>query len=173
MKTKEKAVTLRNLANAAGANIYTRCQLASEILSDHEYIADVYGDEGKARDAIEAECFADLRGFVSLGELVLIYRDFPDEGTWRSHRYDLAAMKALREQAHESPARGAERKSWKREAEQLQDKLDQADAMVEQMRSQRAEADSRVRELEIERARLLGRIEQLERELERRLSHAA
>jgi hypothetical protein len=97
--TKEKMVSLKKLAKDGNNNAFNRIRLAAEILDDRDFVESEWGDEFKAWDAIEEECFSMLRGLMPFSRLLQIYRRFPTEKQWLEYAYNLAVMDDLCRQA--------------------------------------------------------------------------
>jgi chromosome segregation ATPase len=173
MTTKQKLVRLKELSRQAGANIFERCKLASEVLQDTDWLAQC-GDEFKARDLLQAEYFRDLSGFISIGRLVELYEKFPLESKWKEYKYDLAAMDSLEREmsATENDGLKGVRTAWKplaekfeREVTDLRQDLQSAHQKARIANGEVEKLRGEIRELERENATLRGRITQLERML--------
>ncbi len=112
MKTgRETYVALLNLANAAGAQHYERLRLAHGLLRDEDWVFDPQGgggDEGKALALLEAKCFADLCGAVTLPELLDVYEFVPEVEEWKKANWNFRRLLELtRERRRSKPTRRA------------------------------------------------------------------
>jgi len=158
-ETKKALMELKRLMSEATENVFRRIELADAVLSDLDWIATEHGGSDlKAQDAIQAEFFPDLNGYVSLGKLRAMYHNVP-RVEWERCRFDIAAIEAVYDgQAEEQAARGP-RTAWKEIAEERQETIDAQAAELGKMRDE-------VGHLRDENARLHGRIEQLEKLLD-------
>lgn len=168
--TTQRLAALKQLATLAKDNLFRRIQLAAEVMSDLDWIAQTHGGSDlKAQDALQDEYFSEIGGLVTLGRLLAIYKSFPDEQVWREYKYDLAALDSLcREQQEETEPR--QYTNWKQVAEERAEELDktqkEASRAEELCERQREEIDGfreRIAELENDNAMLRGRIEELEK----------
>jgi DNA repair exonuclease SbcCD ATPase subunit len=135
-QTHRKLVRLRELASGARQNIYERCKLASEILADRDWIAIEHGGEyDAAQKALEDDFFSDVAGFIVLADLVLIYKQFPDEAQWKELRYNLAALKgAMREATREpKPAKEPQKRATLAQLAELEEQLASATQRAENL----------------------------------------
>lgn len=170
--TTQLLAELKTLAKDAGANIYRRIQLATEVLRDHEWIAvTCNGNEDQAIKLLESEYFADLHGYVTLGRMRQLLKEFSREAEWQEYNYDLAAMDALYEERHkDDPSTPRQHTNWKAQVAEREEEIQQLNADRRRDREElkenrqtisRLEAD--VQKLSIENAELKGRIAELEK----------
>lgn len=95
MTGKQLFLQLVDLRDEAGAVHYQRVAMAQQLLADKEWVTDRTGgggDEDKALDRLEAECFGDLCGLISLPQLLEIYHHMPDIRQWQKHKFNLAKI---------------------------------------------------------------------------------
>src|ERR1700722_10779062 len=81
-KGSDLYVRLLAMRSESGSLVYKRLQLCNSLLSDHEWVESQEGgggDEGKAIDRLESECFGDLCGLMSLPQLLEVIRAIPSE----------------------------------------------------------------------------------------------
>lgn len=176
---------LRELAVQTGAAIYERAKIAAELMADRDWYEvkfkseDGPGDEGQAADFLQAECFADLGGLISVVALVGMFKAFP-EATWKEHRYNLRRLyvdwqKQTKSEepkaSREGPVPRAEFAKVIEEKTGLELQLRRKDEDFQRTVDETAKLRSQVRELELENATLRGRVEQLEAMVGR--THAA
>jgi len=90
----EVLAKLKTLAGQAGKNLHTRLKLCTALLADHQYVLATWGDDSKALEVIEADCFGDLCGARSLSELLAMYRLFPTEAKWAECKWNLTRLLA-------------------------------------------------------------------------------
>lgn len=167
-ETKRKLVRLRELASGAKQNIYERCKLASEILSDRDWIAIEHGGEyDAAQKALEDDFFSDVAGFIVLADLVQIYKQFPVEEKWRELRYNLAALKAAMRETTREPK--AEKEPQKRatlaQLHELEQQVESAGQRAENLSRTISNQAEEITSLKDEVARLKKENAQLRREL--------
>ena len=83
---------LMNLCDQTGEKHHERVALADKLLKDKDWVRSPEGgggDENKAIDRLETQCFGDLCGAVSLPQLLELYHNVPDVAVWRKHRFNL------------------------------------------------------------------------------------
>jgi hypothetical protein len=162
---------LKVLMSEAGAKLYERIGLASQVMKDTDWIAKNFdGSDLKALDAL-GEYFTDvIGGTIHVGKLIAMYDRIP-ESAWEERKYNLPAVEDLfdAEETDQEP-KARKRTSWKELAGNLQDQLD---AISAKSRVQGMETDSLKKEndnlrgeneqLREEVATLKGRIVELER----------
>jgi hypothetical protein len=88
-------VELIGLRDRAGNIHYFRIKLADQCLMDKGWVESVEGgggDENKAIDRLERECFGDLVGVVSLPQMLEVLHHFPQEVQWKKHKFNLGKM---------------------------------------------------------------------------------
>ena len=171
-RTRELLARMKKLAAEGKENLWERIKVAAELVADHDWIAsDHNGDELRAKDAIQMEYFHELNGTYTLGVLLAIYAEFPDESTWQEYRYNLSAMRALWEEARVSDEESRTRTSIKKadydkvveDLEVAAARAKQTQELLEKRSQELSELIAQNRELERENAILRGRIEELER----------
>jgi hypothetical protein len=92
MTAQETFTELRTLRDSAGEFHYKRIALADRLLKDRDWVTSPSGgggDESKALDRLEQDCFGDLCGAIGLPNLLEIYHHVPDVKDWRKHKFDL------------------------------------------------------------------------------------
>lgn len=95
MNTQQIYIELVNLRNQAGTNIYQRLKLADQLLSDRDWVCRPDGgggDESRAIDRLEDDCFGDLCGALSLPQMLEVMHATPDEKVWKQNKYNLRKM---------------------------------------------------------------------------------
>jgi len=177
--TRQALLELKKLAKSAADNLYRRIELSAQVMGDLDWIAAEHGGSDlKAQDALQDQFFKDLGGFVSLGKLIAMFRNVPQE-TWAELKYDVAAVEVVYDgQAVEKTEKGT-KTAWKPIAEERGDKIEclqrQVSNVTELADKQRSEVEllrAKVEELTRENDRLLGRVEELQRLLDRQAVHA-
>ena len=94
--TKKLLRELGTLSERADLNTYRRVQIAATVVEDMEWVAEEHGgDQAKAKAWLQTQYFEQLCGWLPLGTMIEIYREFPDEEQWRQHRHNLKAMHLL------------------------------------------------------------------------------
>lgn len=86
---------LINLRNETGRNHFLRIQKAVKCLEDKGWVESVDGgggDESRAIDRLETECFGDLCCIVSLPTLIQLYYHFPKTEQWEKHKFNIKQM---------------------------------------------------------------------------------
>ena len=96
---------LENLRGKSGVLLLKRIDTAKTLLSDRDWLAGEpwRGDESKARDTIEEGYFGDLCGTLTLGQLLLLREEYPDDAAWKDAKYNLMVLWAKHEEAHPEP----------------------------------------------------------------------
>lgn len=176
--TNQLIAELKTLAGQGKKNIFRRVQLASQILADHDWIASKGWDEPQAREALQADYFSELGGYVSLGTLLEIYAKFPHESDWEEYNYNIRAMELLwRQNENDANQQSQERTKWKAKAEYLDNEvkemkyeISRKNSMVDALEKEIVELNGKIsslldenRQLREENAGLRGRLEELER----------
>ena len=176
--TKSKLAELKKLAGHAGELLYKRVRLAAEVLADGAWIEEAFdGDDMKAHDAVAEQYFGDLGGLMTVGEMIAIYHQFPEQAVWQTNRYNLCALDieyhkqvAVDEDAEAKP----ERISWKTKTAEVIAEKNHVEAEAQRLRAaadsqstELAALRSRVKELEADNAMLRGRLEELQRIMDR------
>lgn len=172
--TAQALTQLKELAGKAGKSIYDRLGLVQQILGDHAYVAQHFGDESKALETLEADCFGDLCGARSLSELLQIRLAFPEEATWKLHRWNLTRLLAEWDDRPkpEEPKRTRATVTLK-EFKMLEQNLAEANFKLTRMEEYRTQVDelrARIRDLERDKMQLEVRVDELERLLEVRFA---
>lgn len=167
--------TLKDLAGKAGQAVHERLKLCSELIADKAYVASEFGDEGKALDKLEADCFGDLAGARGLAELLAMYRKFPEPEAWKRHKWNLSrllaewdvARKEQRIEGGEPRTRTAVKMAEYQEVkDELAKKEVQFTATISDrdlLRKENAELRARIVELERENLGLSARVDELQR----------
>lgn len=187
MTTSAKLAELKKLAGEAGKSIYRRLGLVRDIMADGEYVIAHYGNEAKALETLEADCFGDLCGARSLSELLAMLADFPAEEKWKQSKWNLSRLLAewddMRDQRRRDEQNANARKSPERvsvkEHKELVQKHQESETILQHMTTEKSKLVSdaeqlrvRVQELERENIDLKARVNELERLLEPHLSHS-
>jgi hypothetical protein len=190
----QKFAELKNMLNEQGQKILHRLRLAAELLSDAEWLMSTKNDEGAARDLLEDECFGDLCGALTLGQLLRIYQHFPNEADWKESRWNLKSLivrvEAIESKGKDKPTRAPiervtikerdelvqEREHFKAVADNNLRKFETASREVNLAKSKERDYLTEIRELKamlhdlkVENAHLKGRLEELERAMERQM----
>lgn len=148
-RTTQRLAQLKNLADQAAENLYERIKLASEVLEDLDWIAECFGGSDlKAMDTLQADYFRDLGGFITMGELIRMYKTLPKH-VWEECRYNVAAVqveyKNRTQPESTNEKKGGGRPKWKEIAEEAQQRIETLERQVEQLleanQSLRAERD--------------------------------
>ena len=103
---------LIDMRDQAGQRHYERIALADKLLKDVDWVESPTGgggDEDKAINRLESECFADLCGVVGLVQLLDLYHHYPNVSDWKRHRFDLKRMWAEWRAKHRPEPRKAPR----------------------------------------------------------------
>ena len=147
-------VRLLNLRNSAGQQMYQRLTLCQRLLADRAWVESPEGgggDEGRALDRLEDECFGDVCGAMSLPQLLEVLEKVPSESAWKANKYNLRKMWAEMK-AHNAPAPLKRAKSAAG---------DPKDAKIERLEGELAAFREKVRELEHENRRLRAAIDKI------------
>ncbi len=78
----------------AGGNLYQRLKKVNRLLSDRWWVEDPAGgggDESRAIDRIEEQCFGPEAG-MSLPEMLEVLVAVPEEKVWKQQKYNLRKM---------------------------------------------------------------------------------
>jgi len=168
-RTTQLLAQLKTLAESAMDNLYQRIGLASQVMSDLDWIASIFdGNDIKAYDTLTDEYFRDLGGYITLSKLIAMHNDV-DESEWKALRYDIAAVEVVYDRKTKPTKEKGEsvRTSWKKEYEKMVEKASELETQVSQL----LDANSTLREENLELrasvARLEGRIEEMDRMLPR------
>ena len=165
--TSELMAKLKNLAGQAGQSIRERLELVETILRDVEYVTASFGDENKALETLEADCFGDLCGARSLPELLAIYREFP-ESEWKRFKWNLTRLLAEWDSKREKRTHVVENPPIKNAVYQdLHQRFEEQGVMLKGAKKELDKYKERTQELERENLILKTRVEELERQLER------
>jgi hypothetical protein len=98
MTGQEMYAQLRVMHNRSGEGYYHRIQLAKKLLRDKEWVNAAEcggGDENKAIDRLENQCFPDISCFISLPTMLNILHRFPQLTVWRQNKFNLRKMAQL------------------------------------------------------------------------------
>lgn len=168
--TRRNLNRLRELAGKAGENIYERCQLATALLDDHDWIAAEHGgSQSKAMDWLEEDFFADLSGSFPLGRLLQIFRHFPNIAQWKKRKFHLRDLLAdmLEEQNNEPGAkeRRERRTVTLREYEQLSNEKNDLEFALKRAKTTIEAHEKRIASLEKENRILREKVAFLEGKL--------
>ena len=166
-RTGQILAQLKQLADEAKENLYTRIGLAIEVLQDLDWIALVHeGSIDVARQALEDEYFRDLGGYVTLGKLMQMYQTIPRE-EWDACRHNIAAIEVIFD-GKETKPEPLNRQNWKKayddllEAyEELQQELANWKQVAEERGVKIQELQEQITNLQTSSARLEGRVEEL------------
>jgi uncharacterized coiled-coil DUF342 family protein len=135
-----------------------------------------------ARKYLEEKYFLELSGSMALGQLVVIYKTFPDLAVWKRHRFHLMRLYAQAKEVQgrrepdredvdeDTAAKPKERRGrWsvtltqfqavQQERDELKAALAQARKAVEEKDHKIGELEQKVRELEQKHAKLEGHLE--------------
>lgn len=171
---------LVNLRDTAGSQLYRRLVLARKLLEDREWVEDATGgggDESRALDRLEANCFGDVCGALSLVQMLDLLQHVPEESVWKASKWNLrtihAEMMERREgkkkkvtfEAKDSPpSTPEERKITKLEEKTvaLEEKVTAKMSEIEELRLQLKEANERIRQQDREIARLRKAIKSIQ-----------
>ena len=88
-------VQLLQLRNESGKKHYQRIKLAAQLLQDKEWVESPTGgggDENKAIDRLELDCFGDIVGTIGLPEMLDVFTHIPNEKDWEKNKYNLKKM---------------------------------------------------------------------------------
>ena len=184
-RTTNLLAQLKTLASQAVDNVRERLALCDKVLEDRDWIAKTFSgdDPGKAaQDYLAEQYFADVKDFVALPKLLVLYREL-DESVWAEYHGNLRALWEYREfQQHQpesgdKPVPSSPRKSWKKDAldlrekvEDLEDDKSNLEKLIKEQEETISQLRTKVRELELENASLEGRIAQLEKAASRQVS---
>ncbi len=83
------------MRNEAGETHYQRIFIANRLLQDRAWVespAGGGGNEDRALDRLEQECFGDLCGAISLPQLLEIFHNVPNLSDWKKHRFNLSKI---------------------------------------------------------------------------------
>jgi len=160
MTTKQKHTQLKNLAKDAKANLYEMIKLADQIVSDHEYI-DEMGGEDVVLEMLEADEFSHFGGSPSLSQMLHAFRANPDLKTWKEYRFDIWRMIDLATPSKDPVERV--RTNWKARAEELEVEKAGLEEKVSSMSSELEELKQQNAELSRENSELRGELRGLTR----------
>jgi hypothetical protein len=169
----KRLLRLAELEHSSGLTLYERASLASELIDDRAWVAARHGDdEGQAYDWLATKYFRDLADWLSVEQLVTLYRKYPRE-KWEECHYNAKRLLAeWLEQSRPRPAAAdpaapratrAQLEEKEREVKELQAAVRRTQDQGREWLDEAAKLRGRVRELEMENAQLRGRIEELER----------
>lgn len=169
MNTNEMIAKLKTMATKAGESIYERVKMAATVLSDSAWVRDEFaGDDEKARDTVEADCFPELSVAFSLADLLILYREFPEIQAWRKVKFNLSRFWAEYE---ENRAKANERPRVTRErpkAADFKEATEKAKQLEWSLANVKSEAERKEKDLltklEVVREKSESEIERLRRE---------
>jgi len=162
-KTGKCLTELKSLVKAAKDNLYRRIELAAAVLSDLDWIAQVHGGSDlKAQDALQAEFFPDLNGYLSLGKLVAMYRHV-EKSRWEEVRYDISAVEVLYDDSRSQTTteEKGQRTAWKAIAKDRLDEIERLKAQVGELTAAMQKLREENKSLVAQVARLEGRMEEM------------
>lgn len=173
-RTTELVAKLRRMANEAGSALYERVCMAKDVLADNGWIAEVAeGDFGKAADLIEKDCFPEICTVLSIHDLLVLLKKFPERKQWQDAKWNLKLLWAEYEKSL-IPDNGSgtkepqQRANWKmvaqrdEEIKDLKFEIKRKNEKENEWDNERMQLKQKVEQLQLENARLKGRIEQLE-----------
>lgn len=163
-RTAQLLGELKRLSRESSDNMYRRIEIAIQVLDDYDWIADVHkGSRDAAVNSLAAEFFADIGGFISLGKLMDMHARI-DKAAWKEHKFDVAAIEVLYDE-RSKPERHemGKRTSWKKIAEERQDRIEQLERQIKELMSSNSQLRDENTELRTNVARLEGRIEEMDR----------
>jgi len=177
MNASEMLTKLKALVGEVGKVHFERVALAYKLLGNKEWIESEFnGDDWKAAEFLEEECFGDLCGAMSLWDLLKIRQHFPKEADWARCKWNLAKLMAECKTDTPKVTRTAIKKA---DYEAVQQQAAESAAMLKKERRESASKDERIAKLEKdctrlnrENAVLRGRIEELERLLGKKFGMA-
>ena len=158
--TSQKHAELKDLAKRTKDNIFAMLKLANEILSDHEYV-DSLGGEDQVLERLEAEEFSHFGGSPSVSEMVRAYRKNPDRATWNQYHHNVWALIELANPSAEGAA--IERINWKAKCKELEAQLAQTAGALAEYRSMAADLRTKCDDLMASNGELRGRVSVLEK----------
>ena len=121
MKSAELLKKLGAMRDRAGNSMFERLGIALELDADLDWIANEFqGDKTKARAFLADEYFADLSGAVPMSELLAMRQQFGEIAVWRTHKFNLQAMRALLRDRDEKP-RTVRRSATIKQLEELEE----------------------------------------------------
>jgi hypothetical protein len=103
---------LISLRDQAGEKHFQRITLAQKLLRNKSWVEDPSGgggDENKALDLLETECFGDLVGLISLVNLLDLLHHFPTVHQWQKYKFNTSRMWAEFSSRQKSEKRKVER----------------------------------------------------------------
>lgn len=175
---------LEKLRNKGGELTYERVGIAAGLMRDDEWLASQFGgDQHAAKEYLEAEFFGDLCGSVTLGEWLVILREFPEKADWQKFKYNVRRMwaeyreRAQKAKKQESPdeesgeprsRRAATLKELSAEVEKRKEVEYVANKLKGDLESKEDRLSALEREnvaLKLENAELKGRLKELERQM--------
>jgi phage shock protein A len=163
MRTATALAELKKLVRVAKENLYRRIELAAAVLSDLDWIAKVHGGSDiKAQDALQAEFFPDLGGYLSLGKLVEMFRTVA-KSKWEEVRFDIAAVEVIYDDSRGTTEERGKRTSWKAIAAERLARIEQLEKQAAELTEACAKLRDENKTLVAQVARLEGRIEEMRR----------
>lgn len=157
MTTKQKHTQLKNLAKDAKQNLYEMIKLAEQIISDHEYV-DELGGEDVVLEMLQADEFSHFGTSFTVGSMIAAYRANPDLKTWKHYKFDIQAMIDLTKPTQEPSGEPAVRTDWKGKALDLESENEALEAAIETLETEVEELRQRNSELSREVAELTGEL---------------
>jgi hypothetical protein len=140
-----------------GKTIYKRVVLARDLLKDREWVVAEYGDESRARKAIQAKLFSDTA--ATLGQLFQILDQFPEEANWEAQGWDLKKLFAATK-----PEKGPRlnHTNWKKRTLDAEEQTKELSYRLKQQQEQTRALEAENQKLRTELAELRGRVSQME-----------
>lgn len=88
-------VRLVQMCNSVGEDHYERIALADKLLKDRAWVESPDGgggDENRAIDRLERNCFADIVGVVGLPQLLDLFHNVQDRETWKRAKWNMRQL---------------------------------------------------------------------------------
>lgn len=92
MTTSARLARMLKLAQDGDESIYERVTLAQQVMADKRWVSETFLSDAEALEHLSNKYFNQLSGWITCGQLLAILDEFPDEQTWKAHRYNLRAM---------------------------------------------------------------------------------
>lgn len=141
---------LLKMRNGSGKLLFRRLTMTQELISNKGWVKALEfggGDEGRALDRLESECFGDICGAMSLPNMLSLLRAIPSEKTWQANKYNLKKMWLEMIARKPKTKRKKDMEAKDKKIVQLTAQLDQAKEEVKEWKARCHDLNSEVKAL--------------------------